>query len=133
MHTNTGTRRRYEDELKGQVLAACKEPGASVAGVALRYGLNANLVHKWRRGRGVRVVAVHNTGVPTPVEAAATPSAPVAEFVALSLPAAAAPPQAVPKPGEIRIEHKRGTTTVVVSWPLAAAGECAAWLRELLL
>ncbi|WP_431113283.1 transposase [Variovorax paradoxus] len=42
-------RRRYVVELKRQVLAACAEPGASVAQVALAHGLDANLVHQWRR------------------------------------------------------------------------------------
>ena len=45
-------RRRHADELKARVLAACAEPGASVAAVAQAQGLNANLVHKWRRGCG---------------------------------------------------------------------------------
>lgn len=42
-------RRRHDSELKRIVLAQCAEPGASVASVALRRGLNANLVHQWRR------------------------------------------------------------------------------------
>jgi transposase len=33
---------------------------------------------------------------------------------------------------DIRIELHRGTTTVKVTWPLSAAAECGAWLRELL-
>jgi len=49
MHSNAGTRRRHGDELKAKVLAQCEEPGASVAAVAQSHGLNANLVHKWRR------------------------------------------------------------------------------------
>lgn len=36
------------------MLAACAEPGASVSAVALWFGLNANLVHQWRRGRGYK-------------------------------------------------------------------------------
>jgi transposase len=42
-------RRRHGAELKRVVLAECAEPGASVASVAIKHGLNANLVHKWRR------------------------------------------------------------------------------------
>jgi transposase len=33
---------------------------------------------------------------------------------------------------EITIELRRGATVVKVGWPLAAAAECAVWLRELL-
>lgn len=42
-------RRRHDSELKRQVIAACAAAGASVAQVAMSYGFNANLVHKWRR------------------------------------------------------------------------------------
>jgi transposase-like protein len=42
-------RRRHSAELKAQVLSECARPGASVAGVALTHGINANVVHKWRR------------------------------------------------------------------------------------
>jgi transposase len=42
-------RRRHSKAFKARILAACEQPGASVAGVALVNGLNANLVHKWRR------------------------------------------------------------------------------------
>ena len=44
----------HSEQLKAQVLAACAEPGASVSAVALSFGLNANLVHQWRRGRGFK-------------------------------------------------------------------------------
>jgi transposase len=31
---------------------------------------------------------------------------------------------------DIRVELRRGATTVTIVWPAQAAGECAAWLRE---
>ena len=37
------------DGLRAKVLSECVQAGASVAGIALAHGLNANLVHKWRR------------------------------------------------------------------------------------
>jgi transposase len=42
-------RRRYSCELKAQILAECEAPGASVAKVALGHGINANIVHGWRK------------------------------------------------------------------------------------
>ena len=42
-------RRRFSKTFKAKIVAACHQPGASVAGVALANGLNANLVHRWRR------------------------------------------------------------------------------------
>ncbi|MCF8154777.1 MAG: transposase [Rhodoferax sp.] len=38
------TRRRYDAELKQQILIQCDEPGASVASIALSHGINANVV-----------------------------------------------------------------------------------------
>ena len=32
----------------------------------------------------------------------------------------------------IRIEFNRGSTTITVAWPLSAARDCGAWLRELM-
>jgi transposase len=111
-------RRRHGLELKKIVLAECAQPGASVASVALKHGLNANLVHKWRRTTG------RGTGV-------AAPAGQRDAFVALTMmPSAVAAPSA-PTP-DIRIELRRGATAVSVAWPLAAAHDCAAWLRELL-
>lgn len=128
MRANQKPRRRHGEQFKAQVVAACAEPGASVSAVALSFGLNANLVHQWRRGRGYKEER------PAPPEAASESSP---QFVALALPApqAATPPAlvAAPAPADaIRAEIKRGPLVVSVTWPLLAAGECAAWLRELL-
>jgi len=95
-----------------------------MASVALANGVNANLVRRWVvesetvvGKRGVRVAAV------------AKPPAPAAaKFLALALPST--PSTAVAT--DIRIELQRGSTKVVVTWPCAAASECAAWMRELL-
>jgi transposase len=111
-------RRRHGEELKAKVLAACEEPGASVAAVAQAHELNANLVHKWRR---LREATLRRRAEPEAGKAE------VAQFVALPL--ASAAPAAV---AEIRVQFKRGATSVAVSWPSEAAGQCAAWLRSLL-
>ena len=124
----TGTkapRRRHADELKARVLAACAEPGASVAAVAQAHGLNANLVHKWRRGRGAPTL--------TPVGPARGAVPAHAEFIALALPstsvAAGGQPHAAPV-ADIRIEWRRGAAAIAVSWPVVAAPECARWLLQ---
>lgn len=44
MHVNTKQRRRHSAAFKAEVLAACAEPGASVAAVAMAFKLNDNLV-----------------------------------------------------------------------------------------
>lgn len=80
-------------------------------------GVNANLARRWvgdveRRGGGALARAVGGAAATT--------------FVPLKL------PPVVTAPVDIRIELRRGATMINVSWPCAAASECAAWLRELL-
>ena len=48
-HANRPKRRVYSTELKIQVAQECRQPGASIAGVALSHGINANIVHRWLR------------------------------------------------------------------------------------
>lgn len=67
MHVNPKQRRRHSAAFKAEVLAACAEPGASVAAVALAFKLNDNLVHQWRRGRGApKASSVAAMGRPRP-------------------------------------------------------------------
>lgn len=107
-------RREHSTEFKAQVVAACKVPGVSVAAVAMANGVNANLARRWvvdagRRGDGV--VARTAGGAPS-------------GFVPVQLAGVHTPAP------DIRIELRRGTTTINVSWPCAAASQCALWLRE---
>ena len=47
METKRVVRRKHSAELRAEVVKACRQPGASVAAIALRNGLNANVVHRW--------------------------------------------------------------------------------------
>lgn len=40
-------RRRYDDDSKQALVRACLQPGVSLAGMALKHGVNANLLRKW--------------------------------------------------------------------------------------
>lgn len=124
MHANQKPRRRYSEQFKAQVLAACAEPGASVAAVALSFGLNDNLVHQWRRGRGYKL----NQATAQELVSQGQP-----QFVALPLPAPMPSTPPAPTAAEaIRVELKRGALAVSVTWPIAASSQCMAWLGELL-
>ena len=110
-------------------MQACRQPGVSIAAVALANGLNANMVRKWvidAEARSGQALTSHPVG---PALASDKPmsSAPPS-FLQLALPAPAAPAPA----DEIRIELQRGATGIKVAWPSTAASDCAAWLRELL-
>lgn len=45
--TREDGRHVYRNEGKAALVAACAEPGASVAAIALAHGVNANLLRKW--------------------------------------------------------------------------------------
>jgi transposase len=107
-------RRRYSGELKAQILAECAAPGASVAKVALLHGINANIVHGWRKQSR---------------NAEAPPAMIRQEFVPVTVAAT------VPAHGDergIEVELRRGAVTIKLMWPMSAAAELAAWTRELL-
>lgn len=109
-------KRRHSESFKQALVAACSEPGISVAGVALANGVNANQVRRWMRERGVAPPR-RRPKMPAAVETAG-------EFLPLRL---AAAPAEVPA---IRIEIHRGNSTISVQWPTPAARECAEWLRD---
>ena len=119
METKRVARRKHSAELRAQVVQACRQGGASVAAIALRSGLNANLVHRWLRQEGRSLDS--SAGSPAAVSAR-----PVAEFMPLQLPQ----PAVAGASTDIRVELRRGTSTITVSWPLQGARDCAAWLRE---
>ena len=113
-------RQNRSPALKAQILAECDLPGASVARVALAHGVNANLVHGWRRVERERTQAPGATPAPE--------SAPMIEAMAF-VPVTVAPSTCEPA---IEIELRRGPLTMKVSWPQSAAAQCAAWAREIL-
>ena len=109
---NSRRLRRYGPELKAQMLAESAVLGASVAKVAMAHGINANIVHGWRkqsREAGSVTVSDH--------------------FVELAV--APVDPQ-VADERTIEVELRRGGITVKLSWPMSALMELSAWMRELL-
>jgi transposase len=107
------TRRHHAPELKRQVIQDCQQPGASVAAVALGHGLNANLVRRWLQCEHKAPGALSVVGAPS------------GAFVEVPMPRASS---STTEP--IRLELRRGASTVSLQWPATAAAECGAWLRE---
>ena len=114
-------RRLHSDEFKADAVAACMQPGVSMAAVAMSRGINANLLRRWVRLAELQPEPQVPLSRPASIAAAAVPTPP---FVPLQLPA--------PATADIRIELRRGATTIAVTWPAGAASECATWMRELL-
>lgn len=114
-------RRRRSGAFKAEAVAASRQPGVSIAAIALARGLNANLLRRW-------VSQAERTGrLPVP---ARPPTASAAledtrSFVPVPLPSGATE-------RTIRIEVRRGSTTLSVQWPASAARACARLLRELM-
>jgi len=115
-------RRRHSAEFKARVVAACRKPGVSIAAVALDHRLNANLLRRWV----VAAEGAQRAGPITRAVSAASAMPANTAFVAVEVQSS---PVAADK---IVIELRRGPTVVKVSWPLAAAVACGAWLGELL-
>jgi len=110
METKRVTRRKHSAQFRAEVVLACRQPGASVAAIALRSGLNANVVYRWL----------------SEDDRSAVISRPSSEFMPVRLPQ----PAVAITSTDIRMELRRGASSVTVSWPLQCAGDCAAWLRD---
>lgn len=108
---NKRTRRNHSRALKAQILAECVAPGASVAKVAMAHGINANIVHGWRRAAR---------------EQAAQPIVVPQGFVPLAIEAAPSVER------RIEVEVRRGAVSMTIAWPVSATAEMTAWMRELL-
>jgi transposase len=125
--TKGETRRRHSDELKAAVLVECRQPGKSIAGVALKHGLNANMVRAWLR-KSQQPPVCHS--IVRPASAAALGFAPQ-QFVPVSMDALPVFEDKCDKAASaIQLELRRGNSTATVTWPTELAGECGAWLRE---
>jgi transposase len=117
-----GARRRHAVAFKAQVVAACLEPGVSVAAVALANGLNANLVRQWLKAHRQTTVGDRlgegAEGVPAPG---------LPTLVPVRVQSAAAVGSE-----DIRVTLRRGQTLIEVRWPVSAAEACGHWLNGVL-
>jgi len=104
-------RRRHSPQFKAQVLAEALQGGASLAAVAQRHNLNANLVQKWRHA----------------AECSKTVDPTLPAFIALPTPAAA---DHVGLP-EARVEFSGPQGVVRVFWPCDQVMPLAELLKTL--
>ena len=115
-------RRNHSAALKARVVAECDAPGASVAKVAMAHGINADIVHGWRKlARQAVPPSTLPAFVPVRIEVPALTSAPA--------------PAPAPVPAASRcidIELRRGALSVRIAWPLPGAAEFGGWMREVL-
>lgn len=102
-------RTSYPKPFKAKIVQERLQPGVSMASVALRDGINANLVRKW-------IPAYRDLQEP------ALPA-----FVPMKLPSPPQPDQQM----SISVEVPFGQQKLTVKWPPTDAVGCARFIREL--
>ncbi|MEG1679480.1 MAG: transposase [Stenotrophomonas sp.] len=152
------TRRIYSAQFKAELIAACLQPGASIAATAREHGMNANVLHRWLKEHRLGqhqitcdtapavacdiAARLDNEAAPSTANAqsveppAHRPHAgAVPAFIAMALGSPVMESQAAGAPtdcSDIRIECCHHGTRVTVNWPVAAAAECSRALQGLL-
>ena len=115
-------RRKYSLEFKQRIIAESRRPGASLAAVAVRHGLNPNMVHKWRRAieqAGQReFLRLPAPGSPLPASGPAPTAAPASAHASNG-------------DDTIRMEVPTPQGQIVVHWPASQLLQSIAWLRAL--
>ena len=100
-------RSSYPKPVKAQVVQECLQPGATVSSVAIRHGINANVIRKW--------LPLYRDQLP-----AALPA-----FV----PVRAAPKRSTE--ASVMIELPLGEQAITVKWPASDPEGCARFVRGL--
>lgn len=98
-------RSSYPEPFKVQVVQECLQPGATVSSVAIRHGINANVIRKWLPLYRDQLPAA----LPAFVPLRATPKRPTAASVI--------------------IELSLGEQSVTVKWPVSDPDGCARFVR----
>ncbi|MBK0057173.1 transposase [Pseudomonas sp. S44] len=102
-------RTSYPKLFKAQIVQECLLPDVSIASVALRHGINTNLVRKW--------IPIFRDQMPSTLPA----------FVPLKLETPSVPAQQA----LANIKISFGKQTLMVSWPTSDPVGCARFIRGL--
>jgi transposase len=93
-------RRRYDRQSKLALAKACLQPGVSLAGMALKHGVNANLLRKWvvsyqmaKAGSASSMTMDDPVGAFVPVMLSGAGAPPMEKHTQSAIPPAAAIPQ----------------------------------------
>ncbi|MES2952482.1 MAG: transposase [Pseudomonadota bacterium] len=119
------THRTYTREFKAELVAACQQPGASIAGLASSHAMNANVLHRWLKEHA-RDGRHQLGGTRLPGAVAATAHAPA--FIPIQLPAV----MHESRVAELKVELRKGALSMTVTWPLSAMADFAQWTQSIL-
>jgi transposase len=127
MNPNRSNRRVHSSEFKVQVLGECKQPGASVAAVAIAHGLNPNVVRKWLAGQNLKRIDPE-----APAPAPTAPPLPALQFVPVELAKSELHQPRIPaSQPDICIKLERGGLQLTLQCAASAGPAYAALLRAL--
>lgn len=119
------THRTYTREFKAEMVAACQQPGVSIAALASSHAMNANVLHRWlkehERSGCHQLIRAGSSG-------AALATSPAPAFIPLKLPAV----MHEPRLPEVKVELRKGALSMTVTWPVCAAAELAQWATAIL-
>ena len=119
------THRTYAPEFKAELVTACQAPGVSIAALASLHGMNANVLHRWLKEHALSgrhaLVTRSMSGVTARTSSASA-------FIPLALPS----PNPVSREQEIKVELRKGSVSMVVTWPVGAAADFASWTTAIL-
>ena len=117
-YTARRTNRTYTPAFKAELVAACQQPGTSIAALASSHGMNANVLHRWLKEHA-------RSGCHQPIASqpsiALPPSPSMPEFVPLRLPNTTAETVTT----ELKVELRKGPLSMTVTWPIHAAADFA--------
>jgi transposase-like protein len=118
IYTARRTHRTYTPAFKAELVAACLEPGTSIAALANTHGMNANVLHRWLKEHA-------RTGCHQRIEpqlpCTPAPSTSMPEFIPLRLPSVT--PEAVAP--ELKVELRKGPLSMSITWPMHAEADFA--------
>lgn len=120
------THRTYTREFKAELVAACQQPGVSIAALASHHAMNANVLHRWlkehKRDGCHQLIGPGQPG--TPVVSSPSPA-----FIPVTLPAVMHEPKVV---SELKVELRKGALSMTVTWPLGATADFVQWTTAVL-
>jgi transposase len=103
-------RRRYDPQAKRRLVEACLQPGVSLASLALRHGVNANLLRKWVRKHQEKYSSGAATDVIESVPSAFAPVIEIGRVDTQPVQQPRLPPPRPPAPSRLTIEMPNGVT-----------------------
>lgn len=118
------TRHKHSPEFKSAVLAACHQPGVSVAAIVRQYDLNDNIVHKWLAD--ARLSVEQSPPISTNAREL-SPTTPALGFIPVQIADTPTPASA-----SIRLHFRQDQRDLSIEWPADQAQACLALIQALL-